>query len=334
MRWRRLRTRSNGACFFAHPPKQPKHSSYFGWEEGIDYAFLHAMSPALKDRLSIEPASEVVDMGEPPAQALRNKKDSSMRVSLNLVKSGRAQACVSAGNTGALMATARFVLKMLPGIDRPAIITAFPTYTNRVVRLLDLGANVDSTPEHLAQFALMGSILVSAVEKKPNPTVALLNIGEEAIKGNELVKKTADLLVEQTEINYTGYIEANAIFQGHTDVVVCDGFVGNVTLKAIEGVAKLLAQLAKDAFSSWWTKCLILPALPILRKKIMNRINPESHNGATFLGLNGIVVKSHGGASVNAFAQAIREAVLEMETNVSEQIKTRLHVLLETKERD
>ncbi len=283
---------------------------------------------AFKDRIEIHHASEVVEMGESPSQALRNKKDSSMRVAINLVKEGRALACVSAGNTGALMATSRFVLKTLPGIDRPAITTGFPSLTGHPVRMIDLGANVDSSSENLYQFAVMASILMSAVHNIEAPKVGLLNIGEEDIKGNDLVKKTAELLTNSSAINYVGYIEANRIFEGIVDVIVCDGFVGNVTIKTVEGVAKIVGKLAKDAFKSWWAKLLIMPSLPIL-KKLMKRVNPERQNGATFLGLNGIVVKSHGGAGVLAFTHAIEEAVLETEMNIPKLIKERVAKILE-----
>ncbi len=292
------------------------------------YVKLLAKKKNIAERLSIHHASEVVESDESPSSAMRSKKDSSMRVAIDLVKSGEALACVSAGNTGALMATARFVLKTLPGIDRPAIVSALPTHLGKDVRLLDLGANVDSSPEHLYQFAVMASILTRAVEGIESPRVALLNIGEEDIKGNDLVKKTAELLSNNKALNYIGYIEADKIFSDVTDVIVCDGFVGNVALKTIEGAIKLMADLAKEEFCrNIFTKLSILPAKPIL-KRMVKRLDPERHNGATFIGLDGIVVKSHGGASANAFAWAIEEAVIETEKNIPQLIREQVATLL------
>ncbi len=281
----------------------------------------------LVERLQVVPATEVVDMGEPPAQAMRYKKDSSMRVAINLVKEGQAAACVSAGNTGALMATARFVLKTLPGIDRPAIIASFPTKKDTIVRALDLGANVDSQPENLHQFALMGSVLAEAVDQKQKPLVGLLNVGEEDIKGNELVKQTSQLLTEDAAINFAGYIEGDSLFDGDVDVVVCDGFVGNVMLKTCEGVAKFISGILKEEFQrNVLTKMASVPAMPVL-KTLALRIDPGRRNGATLLGLNGIVIKSHGGADSSAFAFAIEEACLEVKYNIPELIRQRIEEL-------
>src|SRR3990167_7557219 len=236
-----------------------------------------------------------------------------MRVAIDLVKEGRAQACVSAGNTCALMATARFVLKTLPSVDRPAIVACFPSKTDKFVRVLDLGANVDSAPEHLLQFAIMGSIVSRAVDHVSNPTVGLLNIGSEEIKGNALVKSAAELLSQCKAINYVGFVEGDEIFQGKVDVVVCDGFVGNCILKSCEGAIKLVASYAKTEMTrSWFSKLCILPALPIL-KRLKNHIDPRKYNGASLLGLNGIVIKSHGSADKTAFAFAIEQAVAEVE---------------------
>ena len=252
-------------------------------------------------RITIHHASEVVEMSDLPSHALRNKKDSSMRVATNLVKEGAAQACVSAGNTGALMATARFVLKVLPGIDRPAIVYAMPgrdpiTHAKTSVHMLDLGANVDCSAEHLFQFAVMGSILVSAIHKIERPRVALLNIGEEEIKGLENIKQAAKLLAECSAINYIGFVEGNDIYRGRADVIVCDGFIGNIALKTSEGTAKFIAQTVKSAFNrSLLTKLCGLLAYPAL-KQIKNDLNINRYNGASFLGLKGIVIKSHGGA--------------------------------------
>ncbi|OGT59295.1 MAG: phosphate acyltransferase [Gammaproteobacteria bacterium RIFCSPHIGHO2_12_FULL_43_28] len=282
-------------------------------------------------RLSIHHATQKVEMDELPSHALRNKKDSSMRLAINLVKEGSAQACVSAGNTGALMATARFVLKTLPGIDRPAIISTFPTYDpNKNARVLDLGANVDSSAENLLQFAVMGSVLASAVDNIKNPSVYLLNIGEEEIKGNEQVKKTAQWLSDAKIINYAGYIEGDALFQGEADVIVCDGFVGNVALKTTEGVAIFIAKLMKNAFMrNWLTKLVGLLVKPIL-KPVAKRVDPARYNGASLIGLQGTVIKSHGGASIYGFANAIKEAMIEAEKNVPERIKHQVEALLKS----
>jgi glycerol-3-phosphate acyltransferase PlsX len=273
-------------------------------------------------RLTVRHTSQTVGMDESPALALRNKKDSSMRVAIDLVKEGRARACVSAGNTGALMATARFVLRTLPGIERPAIITALPTMAGHVY-VLDLGANVDVAPRHLVQFAVMGSVLVSAVDENPAPRVGLLNIGEEAIKGNERVKEAARLL-EVSNLNYTGYVEGDDIYVGRADVVVCDGFVGNVALKASEGVAHMLTHFLKVEFGrNLLTKLSGLIAMPVLRA-LRQRLDPRRYNGASLLGLKGIVVKSHGGADAYAFGHAIDEAVKEVAKDVPTRIESRL----------
>ena len=262
-----------------------------------------------QSNLRIHPATEVVEMDEQPQSALRGKKDSSMRVSINLVKSEEASACVSAGNTGALMATARYVLKTLPGIDRPAIASFLPTHTGQVC-MLDLGANTDCTAEHLLQFALMGSTLVTALEHKPSPTVGLLNIGSEDIKGNEVVKQAAQLL-RDSDLNFYGNVEGDDIFKGVTDVVVCDGFVGNVALKTAEGVAKMMGGFLKEGFSrNLFTKLAALVSLPVL-KAFKHRLDHRRYNGASFLGLKGIVVKSHGSADAFAFQCAIERAAEE-----------------------
>lgn len=254
-----------------------------------------------QDRLSIQHASQVVDMDESPQKALKNKKDSSMRVAINLVRDGLADACVSAGNTGALMATARFVLKMIPGIDRPAIISTIPSIFGHT-HMLDLGGNVDSSAEHLYQFAVMGEEVVKAVENIQRPRVGLLNIGEEDMKGNEQVKAAAKLL-ENSSLNYIGYVEGNSINAGHVkvDLIVADGFVGNVALKSIEGAAKMISVKLKETFSrNLLTKLVGLIAYPVL-KAFKNSIDPRLYNGASFIGLRGLVVKSHGGADALAF---------------------------------
>jgi glycerol-3-phosphate acyltransferase PlsX len=276
-------------------------------------------------RLFVHHASEVVGMHELPSQVLRNKKDSSMRVAINLVQEGVAQACVSAGNTGALMATARFVLKMLPGIDRPAICSTMPGIKGSS-HLLDLGANVDSTSEQLFQFAAMGSELTSAVNNIPEPTVALLNVGEEEIKGNDRVKQAASLL-SQSHLNYIGFVEGNDIYSGKADVIVCDGFVGNIALKASEGVAAFLMHHVKQDFSnSLYGKFAALVSMPIL-KSIRKRIDPRRYNGASLLGLRGIVIKSHGSADKVSFAHAIEEAMVEVEKDISNRISKELERL-------
>lgn len=274
------------------------------------------------EQFTIQHATEVVDMDELPSHALRNKKDSSMRVAINLVKDEVADACVSAGNTGALMATARFVLKTLPGIDRPAIIAELPTATGKT-RVIDLGANVDSCAEHLFQFAVMGTALIKALDKC-TPRVGLLNIGVEEIKGNDQVKRTAHMLSECDLIDYVGYVEGNHFYSGSVDLVVCDGFVGNVALKASEGLANLLIAGLKESFTKhWWSKIIGIlskPALAHLRKKM----DPARYNGASLLGLNGIVVKSHGGANTKAFQFAIEEAVLQVQHNVIDLVREQI----------
>ena len=284
---------------------------------------LKKMGGAEHKQIAIVHASDVVGMDELPSYALRNKKDSSMRVAINLVKEGKAQACVSAGNTGALMATARFVLKTLPGIDRPAIIAELPTKQGRT-RVIDLGANVDSCAEHLFQFAVMGSALIQALDGKPNPKIALLNIGVEEIKGNDQVKRTAHMLSECKLMNYVGYVEGDHFYSGDVDLVVCDGFVGNVALKASEGLAKLMIAVLKESFlQNWWSKLVGLLARPALAH-LKRRMDPDRYNGATLLGLNGIVVKSHGGSSEFAFQFAIEEAVLQVKSNVVDLVRNQI----------
>jgi len=275
-------------------------------------------------RLRVHAASQVVAMDEPPAQAMRYNKDSSMRVAVNLVKSGDAQACVSAGNTGALMAISRFVLKTIAGIDRPAIATVLPNMKGGYTYVLDLGANVDCTPEQLMQFGVMGAMLVSAVEHKERPSVGLLNIGVEDIKGNETVKRAAELLRE-SGLNFFGNVEGDDIYKGTTDVVVCDGFVGNVLLKASEGVATMIVSFLRQEFTrNPWNMLAAWMAKPV-RKALRARMDPGRYNGASLLGLKGIVIKSHGSAGVYAFGQALQRAVEEVENNVPQRIATRIH---------
>jgi glycerol-3-phosphate acyltransferase PlsX len=278
-------------------------------QEPLLQAELHKYPQASRVPIAIRHAPQQVEMNESPTYALRSKKQSSMRVALNLVEQGDADACVSAGNTGALMATAKYVLKTLPGICRPAICTRLPTLHGQV-RMLDLGANVDSRAEHLLQFAIMGSVLCSAIDKIERPRVALLNIGEEEIKGNEQVKEAARLLGE-SDLNYIGFVEGDGVFVDPVDVVVCDGFVGNVALKTSEGVARLIQHFAHQAFRrSWFSRVSGWMASPVLRR-LSQQIDPRCYNGASLLGLTGIVVKSHGSVDIKAFANAIRVAQLE-----------------------
>jgi phosphate acyltransferase len=282
------------------------------------------------DRVKIQHASQKVGMDETPSHALRNKKDSSMRIAIDLVKEGVAGACVSAGNTGALMATARFVLKMLPGIDRPAICTALPTMTSHTW-MLDLGANVDCNAEHLLQFALMGSVLARAVDNNQQPRIGLLNIGEEEIKGNEQVKEAARMLA-QSPLNYCGYAEGDDIYKGTFDVIVCDGFVGNISLKSSEGVAKMVAHFIRQEFTrNPLTKLAAMIAMPVL-KSFRKRIDPRRYNGASLLGLKGIVIKSHGSADVLSYANAIKVAIVEVRESVPQRISSRLQSFMENRQ--
>jgi glycerol-3-phosphate acyltransferase PlsX len=294
-----------------------------GLSEAID-AQLRLHKASNHPRIRIQHASEVVLMDESPQSAMKNKKDSSMRVAINLVKSGEADACVSAGNTGALMATARFVLKTLDGIDRPAIAGILPN-KNAITYMLDLGANADCTPEHLLQFAIMGSVLVACVEQKDRPTVGLLNIGSEDIKGNEVVKQTAELL-RASHLNFYGNVEGDDIYKGTTDLVVCDGFVGNVALKTSEGLAHFMGGALSQEFKrNPITKLMALIAMPVL-KAFKKRLDPRRYNGASFLGLRGIVVKSHGGADAFAFKHAIIKAVEEAKSGVLSHITEQLAI--------
>jgi len=279
-------------------------------------------APVPESQFSVVPSTEVVTMEDSAAVALRNKKQSSMRVAINLVKEGRAGACVSAGNTGALMAISRFVLKTVPGIDRPAISTTIPAIDGHT-HMLDLGANIDCTAEHLYQFATMGSILAEAVDGVSAPKVGLLNIGSEDMKGNEQVRDAAQLLTE-SNLNYTGFVEGTDIYTDRVDVVVCDGFVGNVSLKSSEGVARMVSHYLREEFkASAWNKLVGLFARPIL-KSFGDRIDPRRYNGASLLGLQGVVIKSHGGADQVAFANAIDIALLEIALDVPRMIRTRM----------
>ncbi len=299
-----------------------KHEDVRAILVGIEEKIRPFLGKGDDSRLVIRHASEVVAMDESPALAIRTKKDSSMRVALDLVKNGEADACVSAGNTGALMAISRFVLKMLPGIDRPAICAVLPTVSGHV-HVLDLGANVDCSPEHLLQFGIMGASLVGAIEHKDRPTVGILNIGEEDIKGNDVVKRAAELLKE-SGLNFVGNIEGDGLYKGEAEVVVCDGFVGNVALKASEGLAQMLATFLRQEFGrNLLTKLAALVALPVI-KHFKRRVDHRRYNGASLLGLRGIVVKSHGSADVFSFGNALDRAAETVRNGVLERISKRV----------
>ncbi|WP_416367153.1 phosphate acyltransferase PlsX [Pseudomonas tohonis] len=279
-----------------------------------------------RQRLSVEHASEVVGMDERPSQALRGKPDSSMRIALDLVRAGRAQACVSAGNTGALMALSRYMLKTLPGIDRPAMVSAVPTAKGHC-HLLDLGANVDCSAEHLYQFAVMGSVAAEALGVS-RPRIALLNVGTEDIKGNQQVKLASSLLQQAEGLNYIGYIEGDGLYRGEADVVVCDGFVGNILLKSSEGLASMISARIEALFTdSLGSRMVGALALPLLRR-LQGDLAPARHNGASFLGLQGIVVKSHGAAGSDGFQSAIRRSLMEIRENLPQRLHGRLEDLL------
>lgn len=288
---------------------------------------LLAQRGSLGDRLRIHHASQVVEMGEKPQDAMRKKKDSSMRVALDLLKDGAAHAVVSAGNTGALMATARFVLKTIPGIDRPAILSRIPAH-HGFTYMLDLGANADCLPEHLLQFAVMGNVVATDLHGMPKPRVGLLNIGSEDIKGNELVQEAARLLQRST-LNYIGFVEGNDIFGGEVDVVVTDGFTGNVALKTMEGLARMLGDTLRSEYTRTPLRRLsALASMPVLRS-IKKRFDPGQHNGASMVGLNGVVIKSHGSADAASFGNAIRVAIVEARKGVPVQVSQLLQSQLQ-----
>ena len=277
---------------------------------GDESQLVTALGGTPGERLTLVHASEVVTMEDAPADALRRKKDSSMRVAINRVASGAASACISAGNTGALMATAKFVLKTRPDIDRPAIVAEIPAKANRVF-MLDLGANTDCSPDMLLQFAWLGTEVANAIAGAARPRVALLNIGEEQGKGLDVLRDAATLLAADSRVNYVGFVEGNKLFDGVCDVVVADGFNGNVALKTMEGTAALVGHFLREAFArSTSSKLAGLIARPVLRR-LKARLDPRLYNGAVFAGLNGVVVKSHGGADALAFRHAIETAVLE-----------------------
>ena len=286
-----------------------------------------ALSSFSHPRAQVVPASEVVAMDDPVEVALRRKKDSSMRVAIAQVKSGAAQAVVSAGNTGALMAIARYLLKTIDGIDRPAIAGRMPDFKGGGTTMLDLGANVDCTPQHLLQFAVMGSALVSVLDNIESPTVGLLNIGEEDIKGNEIIKKTGDLLRTASnsgDLNFFGNVEGNDIYQGTVNLIVCDGFVGNVALKASEGLAHKISETLKNSFTrSILTKIAAIFAYPVL-SDFKDKVDHRRYNGAALLGLNGIVFKSHGSADDVAFGTALNRAYDAAHHNLLERVRSRI----------
>jgi len=271
-------------------------------------------------RIQIYHASQVVDMDDLPVIALKKKKDSSMRVAINLVKEGGVQACVSAGNTGALMATSKFVLKTIQGISRPAICTTLPGI-NGHTHMLDLGANLECSPENLAEFALMGSVLAQSVEGIENPSIGLLNIGSESVKGSESIKRASQLIGE-SRLNYYGFVEGDDIYKGTVNVIVTDGFVGNVSLKTAEGLAALVSHVLQSEFKrNWLTKLAALCALPVL-SSVRRKLDPRRYNGASLLGLNGIVVKSHGSADTSSYLNAIKIAALEIDNSVPQRISS------------
>jgi len=274
------------------------------------------------DRLQVRDATEVVGMDERPQDALRKKKNSSMRIALDMVKAGDVQACVSAGNTGALMATARFVLKTLPGIDRPAILSRIPAHHGHTL-MLDLGANADCTPEHLLQFAVMGAIVAQDLHGDKRPRVGLLNIGEEEIKGNETVQQ-AHKLLGVSGLNYVGFVEGNDIFGGDVDVVVTDGFTGNVALKTMEGAARMIQNTLKSEYRRNPLRMLAaLASMPVL-KSMRKRLDPRELNGASMVGLNGVVIKSHGSADAHSFGNALRVGIVEAQKGVPAKIQQAL----------
>lgn len=301
--------------------------------ENVVRAELARHKAAGHPRLSVMHASEVVTMDDPVEVALRRKKDSSMRVAIGLVKNGSVQACVSAGNTGALMAVSRYVLKTIAGIERPAICGILPNQKNGPTYMLDLGANVDCKPQHLHQFAIMGSALVSAIEGKPKPTIGLLNVGEEAIKGNDVVKQTGELLRADSArgiLNFYGNVEGNDIFEGTTDIVVCDGFVGNVTLKAAEGMGRLVKSGLTAEFKSSFLSILGALLAQKAIKSFSARMNPSRYNGASLLGLRGLVFKSHGGADAYSFEWAIKRAFDAAKYDVLSRISRTIEDLMPT----
>ncbi len=302
------------------------HILLFG-EESLIKPFLAKTRADCLSRIEIIHTDEQILMDDSPVQALRRKRNSSMHLALQSVKDGRAQACVSAGNTGALMAISKYLLNTLPGVDRPAIIYSVPgedpSGAPVTVRMLDLGANVECTATHLHQFAIMGSILAKAAGIV-RPRVGLLNIGQEIIKGNDTIKQASQLLSETSDLNYIGYVEGTQLMTGVADVIVCDGFVGNIALKTMEGTAGLLLKSIKRGFSkNWYTRMLGLMAKPVF-KALKRRFDPELHNGASLLGLNGVVIKSHGNVGKQGYFTAILEAKNQGQQNVPDLIRSEI----------
>jgi phosphate acyltransferase len=307
------------ASFLSH---NPEAGVILVGEEKVLHEEMKRAGLSSDPRARVQHASEVVAMDEAVSVALRGKRDSSMRKAVDLVKSGVADACVSAGNTGALMAISRFVLKMLPGVERPAIASMMPTRRGRTC-ILDLGANVDCTPVDLLQFAVMGAVLFGVVEQIERPSVGLLNIGEEEIKGNDVVKQAAELL-KTSGLNFFGNVEGDDIYRGTTDVIVCDGFVGNVFLKSSEELARMLRDYLREEFTrNWFTKLCGLIALPVINH-FRRRVDPRQYNGASLLGLRGIVVKSHGSADSFAFEVAVKRAWDEARSGIIQRISERM----------
>ena len=298
-----------------------------GDQAQIDEYLISAESE-IKSRIEIKHTTEVVTMSDRPVHALRNRKQSSMRIAIELVRDGKAQACLSAGNTGALMAMSKVLLKTLPGIDRPALASCLPAVNNTPVYLLDLGANVSCDSETLFQFAVMGSVLSETVDKTVSPKVALLNVGIEEIKGNDQVQQAGQLLQQIPQINYTGFIEGDEIYSGNVDVIVCDGFVGNITLKTSEGIARLLVHQLKKGLTQGFLVRILAKIIAPRIHSLLNQMNPDHYNGASLIGLCGIVVKSHGCADETAFLQAISLAVTEAQRRLPQMIEERLESIL------
>ncbi|MBL4817058.1 MAG: phosphate acyltransferase PlsX [Shewanella sp.] len=290
--------------------------------------YLSHAEHSVRSRIEILHTTEVVSMSDRPVYALRNRKQSSMRLAIELVRDGKADACLSAGNTGALMAISKVLLKTLPGIDRPALVSCLPAVNETPVYLLDLGANVSCCSETLFQFAVMGSVLCEVVDKNPSPKVALLNVGIEEIKGNDQVQQAGQLLQQSPQLNYVGFIEGNDLFSGNVDVIVCDGFVGNITLKTSEGIARLLVdQLEKGLKQGFFVRLMAKFLTPRINS-VLNQMNPDHYNGASLIGLRGIVVKSHGSADESAYLQAINLAVTEAQRRLPQMIEERLESIL------
>jgi glycerol-3-phosphate acyltransferase PlsX len=291
-----------------------------------------ALPARASSSIEVVHADEVIEMHDPVAVALRTKRNSSMRVAINLLKEGRADVCVSAGNTGALMAIARFVLKTLDGIDRPAIAGVIPNQKGGLTTMLDLGANVDCGPDHLFQFAVLGAALVEAIEEKERPSVGLLNIGEEVIKGNDVVKEAGELL-RSSQLNFYGNVEGNDIFKGTTDIVVCDGFVGNVALKASEGLATMLGGFIREEFTRGpLARLQAMTAWPVMNR-FKQRVDYRRHNGASLLGLRGLVLKSHGSADATGFESALERGYEEARHHVLERTIVAMQPYVEQLER-